>query len=220
MTGNRTSGSLVTYYELRASEYDAIYEKPERQEDLARLRARLSELFAGRQVLEIAAGTGYWTQTIARVAHRVLATDVNQAPLTIARARDYGDANVDFQVADGFNLEGVEGDFDAAFVGFLFSHLREAELTSLLSGLGRQLAPKSLVVAIDNRYVDGSSSPIVRTDADGNTYQERRLADGTGWEVLKNFWAPEPLYLVARPHSDDVSLELLTYYWMIRMTTR
>jgi hypothetical protein len=57
---------LDTYYERRAAEYDAIYDKPERQDDLEELKVRLRELFAGRTVLEIAAGTGCWTQHIAR----------------------------------------------------------------------------------------------------------------------------------------------------------
>jgi len=40
---------------------------------------------------------------------------------------------------------------------------------------------------MDNRYVDGSSTPISERDADGNTYQRRRLADGSDNRVLKNF---------------------------------
>jgi hypothetical protein len=45
------------YYQARAHEYDAVYEKPERQADLARLRAWLPPVLDGRQVLEVAAGT-------------------------------------------------------------------------------------------------------------------------------------------------------------------
>ena len=38
---------------------------------------------------------------------------------------------------------------------------------------------------IDNRYVEGSSTPIIRRDRFGNTYQERVLRDGTRHEVLR-----------------------------------
>ena len=59
---------LADYYRERAQEYDAVYDKPERQEDLARLRALLPPLVAGRSVLEVAAGTGYWTTALATLS--------------------------------------------------------------------------------------------------------------------------------------------------------
>ena len=53
-----TGQDLRTYYGKRASEYEKIYDKPERQAELAWLRERIPRLFAGRDVLEIACGTG------------------------------------------------------------------------------------------------------------------------------------------------------------------
>ena len=43
---------LLGYYARRAAEYERIYARPERQADLSRLRRRLGELLAGRDVLE------------------------------------------------------------------------------------------------------------------------------------------------------------------------
>src|SRR5437660_514116 len=40
---------------------------------------------------------------------------------------------------------------------------------------------------MDNLYVDGSSTPDAERDAEGKTYQLRRLSDGTENRVLKNF---------------------------------
>ena len=59
---NQMSEDLVAYYRLRAAEYDNVYAKPERQDDIAALGERLSELLAGCRILELAAGTGFWTQ--------------------------------------------------------------------------------------------------------------------------------------------------------------
>jgi len=43
------------------------------------------------------------------------------------------------------------------------------------------------VLLLDNRLVAGSSMPIHETDAAGDSWQLRRLADGSGHRVLKNF---------------------------------
>jgi len=79
---------ITGYYRHRAAEYDAIYAKPERQDDLARLRELLPRLVAGGNVLEIAAGTGYWTRVLSSSAAAITATDINTETLDVARARD------------------------------------------------------------------------------------------------------------------------------------
>lgn len=56
---------MVPYCAARTPEYDRIYQKPERQGDIAMVREMLPPLFAGKRVLEIACGTGFWTQFIA-----------------------------------------------------------------------------------------------------------------------------------------------------------
>ena len=67
--------SMRSYYAARAPEYDAIYLKPERQADLRAIEHWLPPVFAGANVLEVACGTGYWTQFLAPVAASVLAVD-------------------------------------------------------------------------------------------------------------------------------------------------
>lgn len=58
-----------------------MYTRPERQNDLLVFRDRLTDLFAGKHVLEVAAGTGWWTSVFADKAGSVTATDVDQAML-------------------------------------------------------------------------------------------------------------------------------------------
>ncbi|HTD65456.1 MAG TPA: methyltransferase domain-containing protein [Candidatus Limnocylindria bacterium] len=80
--------ALAEYYAQRAPEYDRIYQKPERQVDLATLREFVAQTFAERSVLEVACGTGYWTQCIAATARSVVATDINDEVLAIAHAKN------------------------------------------------------------------------------------------------------------------------------------
>ena len=76
-----TTPQLEGYYAKRAREYEQVYEKPERQAELAFLRGRIPLLFAARTVLEVACGTGYWTQHIAKTAKHVHACDINEPVL-------------------------------------------------------------------------------------------------------------------------------------------
>ena len=96
--------TLADYYARRAPEYERIYQKPERQEDLRTLRARVAQTFAGRRVVEIACGTGWWTEILAGTAHSVTATDINDEVLAVARAKGLDRARVSFQRCDAFDL--------------------------------------------------------------------------------------------------------------------
>ncbi len=75
------------YDAQRAAEYDQVYEKPERQEDLAALSNLVTSALVGRNVLDIAAGTGFWTERSADVARSTMACDNNEETLGVARSR-------------------------------------------------------------------------------------------------------------------------------------
>src|ERR1700687_1968580 len=130
-----TTPHLEQYYAKRASQYEQVYEKPERQHELEWLRGRIPELFRNRTVLEVACGTGYWTQFIARKAARVYACDINEAVLEIAREKPIAAGRVSFFKADAVTLEGVPGDCDAAFAGFWWSHVKKSELAQFVANL-------------------------------------------------------------------------------------
>ena len=181
------SASMQAYYARRAPSYDRVYFKPERQADLRAIEGWIPGPFAGRRVLEVACGTGWWTRHAARDARDWLATDLNPETLAIARTRAMPPA-VRFAIADADALDRLgESGFDAAFAGFWWSHVPWPRQARWLESLHLLLAPGARVVLLDNRFVKGSSTPIARTDADGNTWQLRRLDDGSAHEVLKNF---------------------------------
>ena len=208
---------LAAYYRERAAEYDAVYNKPERQEDLARLRALLPPLVAGRSVLELAAGTGYWTTALSTTAESVVATDLNDETLAVARIRSYGPGEVRFEVADAYDLGAIPGRFDAIFAGFFWSHVPRSDVRRFALGLLDRVEPGGVVILADNRYVEGSNHPITRTTADGDTYQTRQLADGRTFEVLKNFPTREQFTRDVAPA--EVSWTDLTYFWVATISS-
>ena len=57
--------------------------------------------------------------------------------------------------------------------------------------------------------------PLSRSDAQGNTYQLRRLDDGSTHEVLKNFPTESELRAAVEGLALDVHVEFLRYYWTL-----
>src|SRR3954471_780025 len=105
--------ALRAYYAARAPYYDTVYAKPERQADIASLRNHFATTFAGRSVIEVACGTGYWTPTIAGAATTVVAIDAPTEPMGFARLQP-GNESVRFEQADAYALSEALGNFDAA----------------------------------------------------------------------------------------------------------
>ena len=206
---------LTEYYAARAQEYEKIYLKPERQDDLAWLKTRLRSLLADHHVLEVACGTGYWTAVIAQTAAAILATDINPQMLALAKAKQLPPEKVNFLQDDAFSLHQVHGHFTAGFAGFWWSHLRKSEVKRFLTVFHAKLTVGALVVFIDNLYVEGSSTPIARQDEEGNTYQLRRLESGATYEVLKNFPEEVELRSLLAEFSERVHFERRKYYWLV-----
>ena len=217
---SHAAAGLAGYYAARAAEYDRIYDKPERQADLATLREVIPRCFADREVLEIACGTGYWTQYLARTAHAVTAIDINEETLEIARTRTCPANRVRFDTADVYALGPRYRNFGGAFAGFWWSHVPVAGRRRFVHSLHRTLQIGAVVVVLDNRYVAGSSTPIAHVDAHGNSYQRRALADGSEHVVLKNF----PTEAELRQEISDVATAIeytaLDYFWMLKYEVR
>jgi len=211
---------LVAYYERRAKEYEAIYARPERQPDLRRLRELIPAKLAGRHVLEVACGTGYWTERIAPVAQRVVAIDMAEQTMRIAAAKPLPQDRVRFEIADAYALPASLGEFGAAFAGFWWSHVPRSRMSGFLGSLHRRLAPGARVVLLDNLYVEGSSTAIAGFDAESNTFQMRRLADGSTVRVMKNFPSESELRGDFEAHAAGFEYLALEYYWLASYTVK
>jgi demethylmenaquinone methyltransferase/2-methoxy-6-polyprenyl-1,4-benzoquinol methylase len=204
---------LERYYARRAPVYDEAYLKPERQGDIAALKGELRAAFSGHDVLEVACGTGFWTEVLAGTAHSVTATDIADEMLNRARERSYPTGNVTFDTADAYSLTSIAGEFTAGFAGFWWSHVPRPLLSSFVTNFHRKIEPGGLVVFIDNTYVEGESHPIVDTDTDGNTYQRRTLKGRDEYVIVKNYPTEEELKELLGDITTELSYKKLTYYW-------
>jgi ubiquinone/menaquinone biosynthesis C-methylase UbiE len=212
--------SMASYYARRAEEYERIYQKPERQDDLRWLRDFVERTFAGAHVCEVACGTGYWTEILSRSAASVMATDINEVVLAMARAKPIDTRKTTFCREDAYDLPKFQQKFAGGLAVFWWSHIPKARLRGFLQSFHRLFSPDARVVFIDNCYVEGSSTPISRTDEYGDTWQIRRLDDGSTHEVLKNFPTEAELRAAVDGLAYEVRIEFLRYYWILNYVPR
>ncbi|MGB1239784.1 MAG: class I SAM-dependent methyltransferase, partial [Pseudomonadales bacterium] len=137
---------MKDYYRDRAGEYDQIYTRAERQSDIRALTQLLCDSLTDKHVLEIACGTGFWTDKYHHLAQEVLALDYNHSVLELARARDYGESQVSFIEADAYQLARIAQLHDACFAGFWLSHVKREDISAFLSQLHTVLTPGSTVI--------------------------------------------------------------------------
>lgn len=211
---------LSTYYNDRAREYDKVYEIPDEQEDLIKSAVLFQNIFADKSVLEIACGTGYWTEKISKTANSIFATDINEIVIDIARTRKFN-SNVVFQVAD-MNCLSIDKKFDGLFGGFIWSHILLQDLDNFLLRLKDLLNENAKIAFIDSKQVEGTNHDrkrITRIDQYGNTFQTRTLENGTTHEVLKNFPSKQFLTDKLLQISTEVEIIELEHYWIATSKT-
>jgi SAM-dependent methyltransferase len=203
------------FYAKIASNHDRIYDRAERQEDLAAMRGHVAEVLRGHTVLELACGTGYWTRIIAETADKVVATDVNPEMIAMAQLRKLPADKVSLRVADARDLPDDIGDFTADFIGFWWSHVKREEYERFLAQLKARIGKDVLVVLLDDAYVEGSSETVARTDLEGNTYQIRSAPDGERYEIPKTYPSDSALRKKLAASVREIKIVRLEHYWLL-----
>ncbi len=212
---NRQNDPVARYYASSTQAADAALSRAERANDLSKVRERIAQLVRGQTVLELACGTGYWTEVIAANADKVLATDILDEMIARAATRRFPEGNVAFRKVDGLDLPEDLGTFSCVFIGFWWSHLKRDEQDALLAQLRVRLGSDVSLILLDDAYVEGSSTTIARTDAQGNTYEIVAAPDGERFELPKNYPADSALRKRLGGEVREIRIERLTYYWML-----
>lgn len=206
---------IISYYKERAAEYEKIYARPERQSDLLLAGKFLQEALADKGVLEIACGTGYWTQKIASTAKKILAVDINDTVIELAKLKSCSREKVDFQTANMFDLPN-SNKHESLFGGFIWSHIKLQDLNNFVDTANGLVENGGTIVFMDNNYVEGSSLPLAEKDDLGNTYQTRILENGTTHKVLKNFPSEVFIRQLLMHKAADIHFINLQYYWILK----
>ena len=141
--------------------------------------------FHGR-IVEIAAGTGWWSPLLARKG-RLTLYDAAAEPLEVAQARlAAAGLAAEFEVRDAWAapVRSVDG----VFTGFWMSHVERSRLDEFLRLCARWLAPGGLIAFVDSRPDPESGAADHRPPEDD--VQLRRLHDGRSFRVRKIYYEP------------------------------
>ena len=179
----------VAYYCARAAEYDATTGLAPQAE--ARLERALADFGPRGWVLELACGTGQWTQRLAATAAHLTAVDASAEMLAINHAR-VNRHDIEYIQADLFaSWRPPREDYDVVFFSAWLSHVPPQLLPDLWRTVARALKPEGRVFVIDELAAQAAHeealaqapAPAVR----------RRLRSGASYRAVKVFYEPDEL---------------------------
>ena len=194
------AAEMLAYYEARAPEYDDWYLRRGRyargpihdaawNAELDAAGRWLDGLPLHGEIVELAAGTGWWSPLLASKGELSL-YDGTAAPLDRARERLVAhQLRAHLHVRDAW----AEPDraVDALFTGFWLSHVPRERLGAFLGVVRRWLKPGGTFAFIDSK-LDPQSSAVDHPDPTDDT-SVRRLDDGREFTVVKVYYDPVDL---------------------------
>lgn len=212
----------INYYRARAPEYEQIYYRdvPERRGEIDEESKRLQELAMGRDVLDLACGTGYWTQILSQTARSVTAVDISIEMLQQARKKIYH-APIEFLQGDLNKPLFQAACFDLVTLGFWFSHQPKQEYGRFFKNISQPLKDGGPIWLIDNNPpAEGPRLESVRIDQHGNNFKRRYLGNGEKYVILKNYFSEGQLRAIFAPHFTIRRLLYKRYYWSILLAEK
>ncbi len=205
---------LVEYYSARAFEYDEIYHRAdlERTGELIELETVLRANVKGRRVLEVACGTGYWTEKAAETALTLTALDASVKMLSLAKVRSYP-KSVEFIIGDAYNLQEVAGNFDTVLACFWFSHIPKKSIAKFLEEAEKVVGTGGTIFLVDNTYHEGIGGELITKAECEDTFKRRKLSDGSEWDILKNYFTESSLRDIFEPRAKSLTIHIGNAYW-------
>jgi SAM-dependent methyltransferase len=193
-----------SYYRARAPEYDEWWQRQGRydrgeeellewQRQVAVVDDALASFGATGSVLELAGGTGWWTERLARAADRLTVVDSSPEVLALNRER-VGRSDVNYVVADLFEWQ-VDSLYDVAFFSFWLSHVPRSRFGEFRSRLRSCLTHSGRAFLIDNREDPQAEAIakdpyVIKYDTDLHV---RRLRDRSEYRVVSVMYEPVEL---------------------------
>lgn len=205
MSETRLLEEQQRYYSARAPEYDQWWLRrgrydlgPEGNRAWFREVAQVRDVFEaaplGGEVLELAGGTGIWTEMLAARATQLTVLDgaeemlaINAERLSRAGLRD----KVRYRQTDLFTWSPTR-QYDTVFFGFWLSHVPVSLLDGFLQKVAAALRVGGRLAIVDSR-ADDESRRKQGTERLDHEHERREINDGRIFRIVKRYEAPTQL---------------------------
>ncbi|MEO7019624.1 MAG: class I SAM-dependent methyltransferase [Ktedonobacteraceae bacterium] len=225
----QTLQEMMTYYKERAQEYDEWFYRQGRYdrslESNARWFAEVDEVVVALEtlqlegdVLELAPGTGIWTERLVRTAATVTAVDASPEMIEVNRAK-LANERVSYVLADLFSWR-LERVYDAVFFGFWISHVPLERLDGFLASVVTMLRPGGKVFFVDSQREPSSTAADHLLPEQDSQVMVRKLNDGRAFEIVKNFYDPSDLAARCERAGFEISVRETATYFLYAFGTR
>jgi 2-polyprenyl-3-methyl-5-hydroxy-6-metoxy-1,4-benzoquinol methylase len=192
----------IDYYKARASEYDEWFLRQGRYDrgtelnqqwfqEVDQVREALNQFQPVGNVLELACGTGLWTQQLSSHARHITAIDAAEEALELNRARVHS-SKVKYLQADIFSWQPTER-YDMIFFSFWLSHVPSPYFNQFWQMLSRGLESNGRLFFVDSKYEPTSTARDHQLGDSRDSIVTRRLNDGREYQIVKIFYQREQL---------------------------
>jgi len=205
----------IAYYKARASEYDEWFLRQGRYDrgpelnlqwfqEVEQVRQAVDQFRPAGRILELACGTGLWTQQLLGHARQITAVDAVPEVLKLNQQR-LQSSKVEYVQADIFTWQS-KALFDVVFFSFWLSHVPAPLFESFWQMVARAIKPGGRVFFIDSRYDPTSTATNQQLGTPQSKTSIRRLNDGQEFKIIKIFY-----------ESDQLSKRLSQLGWRTRI---
>jgi demethylmenaquinone methyltransferase/2-methoxy-6-polyprenyl-1,4-benzoquinol methylase len=191
----------LAYYRARAAEYDEWWYRTGRYDrgedhhsrwikDIAELKSTVDNFSPCGRILEIAGGTGIWSEQLLPYCESLTVVDGSPEVLAINQAKLCSE-RVRYVEADLFEWA-PNDQYDTVFFSFWLSHVPDEKFDSFWQLVHSCLAPGGRIFFIDSRR-NSSSTAVDHVLPNQGSAMERRLNDGRAFKIYKLFYDPPVL---------------------------
>jgi len=192
----------MQYYRARASEYDEWFLRQGRYDrgeahakawfsEVADVQQALANFHPKGNVLELASGTGWWTEQLVKFADQITAVDSAPETIAINKAK-LNSSRIKYIEANIFEWEPTEK-YDAIFFSFWLSHVPPEQIEGFWQKVNEALAKNGRVFLVDSLYTPDSTAKNQFLKAESDTTVTRHLNNGQSYEIIKLFYTPDRL---------------------------
>ena len=204
----------IDYYSARAPEYDQWFYrlgkydhglafKQQWEYEVRIVRDQLHSAAGQSEILEMAPGTGIWTEQLVEIGDQVKALDASREMIAINQAKLASD-KVTYVETDLFAWQ-PQQQYDMVFFGFWLSHVPSDKLSSFLRTVHQALKPGGRLFFVDSQKAEQTVA-IEKDLSRQEELQKRILNDGREYEIVKIYYDPARLTETLRDHGFDIEV--------------